>query len=751
MNAAQLKDVKKNDLGIDLRRYLFSDYCLDPSDRTLTRNGEPIIVQAQVFDLLHYLIQRPGAVITKDELLDQVWGNRYLGDAVIAQAVKKARAALGDDGRRQTMIRTVHGRGVSFLPEVKRAESDAPAADSVARTANARRWLMIASVTVLMGLVIWLLAPIIQNAPTLSGQTLVVFPFQNNSGEQDLDWLQLGMAQTTALLLEGSADLDVVSPHDLADLPSGPKTQQIELLGANGGLDAQVEKREGQFTLLWQLSPIDGEAQKAQGEISSADISQLPRQLADTVLNYLAGEPNAPLPSKAVLQDPLATELYGRALQAIYSNRNQQAQALLQAALTREPESVPLRVAYIQASFDYANVAQSIQKANVELESLVLEDPIAAASLIKTMGIELWNSGEIEASAQILRRGLALLEDTDAIGLRAATLNALALSLNSQADHQAAWDVASRAELIFRELNDPYHLSLALTNMAYFAEDQGRIFQAGELHRQALELRRRYQFPQLVAASQYGLARIKRRSGQFDEAEALLNEALGTVTTLGLNFDRFDNLEELAEVKMRQRDFDAARARLDQSASLARDNEDALGQAWARQVRGRLALREGAVSQDTLELIESARADFEAMGEAQDFFTASLELIAAYLQLSEDQTVPSAVVSILDQLRATEAVNNPVLKLQLDAAEADLLIHQDQGTAAMARYDELVQRARQIGVSDLEAEYAITLGQLALTEGNAEQAMGMLAIASRWSPSYYRTLALAESVSTMQH
>jgi len=727
------------------RRYLFSDYCLNPSDRTLTRNGELITVQAQVFDLLHYLIQRPGAVISKDELLDQVWGNHFLGDAVIAQAVKKARAALGDDGRRQNMIRTVHGRGVSFLPQVQRAEPAAPAVFPVNATANSRRWQMMAA-AVLVGVLIWLSVPSAQDSPALSGKTLVVFPFENKSGEEDLDWLQLGMAQTTALLLQGAADLNVVAPQDLSALPVGAKNQQIELLGANGGLDASVERQGGQYKLTWQLSSFSSEREADQGEIISTEISQLPRQLADAVLNYLAGQPDAPLPSKAVLQDPLATELYGRALQAMYADNNKQAQALLQAALTREPESVPLRVAHIQASFDYASVAQSIEKANVELESLVLEDPIAAASLIKTIGIELWNSGEIEASAAILNRGLALLEDADAIGLRAATLNALALSLNSQADHQGAWEVASRAELIFRELNDPYHLSLVLTNMAYFAEDQGRIFQAGELHRQALELRQRYQFPQLIAASQYGLARIKRRSGQFDEAEALLNEALGTVTELGLNFDRFDNLEELAEVKMRQRDFDSAHARLDECASLARENGDALGQAWARQVRGRLALRQGKVSHDTLALIEGARADLHTMGEAQDFFTASLELIAAHLYLAEDQTLPPAVVSVFDQLSETEAVNNPVLKLQLDAAQADLLIHQGQRSEAMTRYNELVQRARQIGVSDLEAEYAITLGHLALTQGNAEQAIGMLAIASRWSSSYYRTLALAESV-----
>ena len=117
--------------------YRFDNFEIDPAARQLLRDGVPVEVQGLVFDLLLFMAQRPGELLSKERLLDEVWRNQHLTDATIAQAVRKARAALGDDGRTQSIIRTVHGRGVRFEAEVEVVTVDAARAAIAAKSERA--------------------------------------------------------------------------------------------------------------------------------------------------------------------------------------------------------------------------------------------------------------------------------------------------------------------------------------------------------------------------------------------------------------------------------------------------------------------------------------------------------------------------------------------------------------------------------------------------------------------------------------
>jgi pimeloyl-ACP methyl ester carboxylesterase len=71
-----------------------------------------------VFDLLAVLIRERRRVVPKEELLDTVWGSRFVSESALTSRVKAARQAIGDDGRGQRLIRTVHGRGYQFVAPV---------------------------------------------------------------------------------------------------------------------------------------------------------------------------------------------------------------------------------------------------------------------------------------------------------------------------------------------------------------------------------------------------------------------------------------------------------------------------------------------------------------------------------------------------------------------------------------------------------------------------------------------------------
>jgi pimeloyl-ACP methyl ester carboxylesterase/DNA-binding winged helix-turn-helix (wHTH) protein len=96
-------------------RYRFEDCELDTGTFELRRAGEPVKLEPQVFDVLVHLVRHRDRLVTKAELLDEVWGDRFVSESALTSRLRAARRAVGDDGRSQRCIRTVHGRGYRFV------------------------------------------------------------------------------------------------------------------------------------------------------------------------------------------------------------------------------------------------------------------------------------------------------------------------------------------------------------------------------------------------------------------------------------------------------------------------------------------------------------------------------------------------------------------------------------------------------------------------------------------------------------
>lgn len=102
----------------------FADFELDENCRELRQAGLMIPIEPQVFDLLSLLIRHPDRVISKDEIIEQIWDGRIVSESVVSGRIKDARKALGDDGRRQAFIKTVHGVGFRFIGKLEQANGD---------------------------------------------------------------------------------------------------------------------------------------------------------------------------------------------------------------------------------------------------------------------------------------------------------------------------------------------------------------------------------------------------------------------------------------------------------------------------------------------------------------------------------------------------------------------------------------------------------------------------------------------------
>ena len=96
----------------------FGNCELDSERRELRRNAKQVHVQPQVFDLLVYLIDHRHRVISKDQMVETIWKGRFVSDVTLNSRINSARHAIGDDGKRQVLIRTVPRRGFRFVGEL---------------------------------------------------------------------------------------------------------------------------------------------------------------------------------------------------------------------------------------------------------------------------------------------------------------------------------------------------------------------------------------------------------------------------------------------------------------------------------------------------------------------------------------------------------------------------------------------------------------------------------------------------------
>ena len=113
-------------------RVRFDRFELDEANACLLRDGTAVALAPTPFAVLCALVRQPGSLLTKDALLDEVWGHQFVSDSVLKTAISELRAAVDDDARQPRFIETVSRRGYRFIasttaaaPSVSTSVSDA--------------------------------------------------------------------------------------------------------------------------------------------------------------------------------------------------------------------------------------------------------------------------------------------------------------------------------------------------------------------------------------------------------------------------------------------------------------------------------------------------------------------------------------------------------------------------------------------------------------------------------------------------
>jgi TolB-like protein len=171
-------------------RYLFENFTFDTERRELHRDRDAVSITPQVFDLLDYLIRNRERVVSKDDLISAVWNGRIVSDAALTTRLNAARTAIGDDGDKQRLIKTLPRKGFRFVGSVQEAQGSATHSDMLSGP--------------------YQLASTSPSAPRLS---IVVMPFANLSDDPAQDYFVDGVTESLTTDLSRISGSFVIGRH----------------------------------------------------------------------------------------------------------------------------------------------------------------------------------------------------------------------------------------------------------------------------------------------------------------------------------------------------------------------------------------------------------------------------------------------------------------------------------------------------------------------------------------------------------
>ena len=206
---------------ISRRCYSFGEFTLDLERGALLRAGAHVDLRPKSFEVLRLLVERHGRLVTKQELLDAVWGRVVVTEGSVAKCLIDVRRAIDD--RSQTLIRTVPRRGYVFDEPVTVREGEAPILTETVAARRprvgsiARRWILGAALGVAVGVAaVWVVvamrgAP--QNSETRQARapSVAVLPFVDMSAEREYEYLGDGIAEEILNLLSKAPAVTVIA------------------------------------------------------------------------------------------------------------------------------------------------------------------------------------------------------------------------------------------------------------------------------------------------------------------------------------------------------------------------------------------------------------------------------------------------------------------------------------------------------------------------------------------------------------
>ncbi|MEM7586403.1 MAG: winged helix-turn-helix domain-containing protein [Acidobacteriota bacterium] len=425
----------------DLTPYRVGEWLFEPELHRISRSGERHHLEPKLCQLLLFLLGNAGHVATKDEIIDGVWGTRFVADSALTRAVAELRRALGDDAHHPSYIETIPKRGyrlkasVRELPETVTAAADAAEAANdvepgVKQAAESPRpsWrpdragprARLALVLLSVGALIVtggyatsrrFLTPDSLTTAATRDLRLAVLPLTNLAQDPAQDYFADGLTEALITQLARDRHLQVISRRSSQAFRGStlPTRQIADALGVDGIVEGSVLRADDRVRITVQLTDASSEthlwAQSYERQMS--DILALQSDVAHAITHEIGSLLNGtetatrrePEPHEAeTLQpqkvDPQAYELFLKGRQSLDACGRQgpnQADELFRQALEIAPDYAPayagLALYYTRlASFGYMQASEALPLAREAADrALELDDSLGEAYLASAM------------------------------------------------------------------------------------------------------------------------------------------------------------------------------------------------------------------------------------------------------------------------------------------------------------------------------------------------------------------------------